>query len=181
MSLLYHRFAAFSLDEQRRIRLCALAGVVFLFHYLWYSNWLIEDAAISFSFARNVAMGDGFVAYPGGERVEGFSNPTWTLLLAAGEWIGLSSWFMSKFWGAAFGLFGLVLSMQWCQFVRRNNTDVFACLAPFLLAMSPHYVLWTASGLENALLMALMAFGCVLLCERSSNPRNRGRRSFGHL
>ena len=35
----------------------------------------IDDAGISFSYARNFALGDGLVSQPGFPPVEGFSNP----------------------------------------------------------------------------------------------------------
>ena len=44
--------------------------------------WLCDDAFISLRYAGNLARGDGLV-YNVGERVEGFTNLLWTLLLAA--------------------------------------------------------------------------------------------------
>ena len=35
---------------------------------LW--EWYIEDAAISFTYAKNLAEGNGLVVFPGGERVD---------------------------------------------------------------------------------------------------------------
>jgi hypothetical protein len=43
---------------------------------------LFDDAMISMQFAKNFAHGHGLVWNPGGERVEGFSNPLWVLLMA---------------------------------------------------------------------------------------------------
>ena len=40
----------------------------------------IDDANIFFTYARNVARGEGAVYNIGGERVEGFSSPLFTLL-----------------------------------------------------------------------------------------------------
>ena len=135
--------------------------VVFLFHYVWFSPWYVEDAAISFAFARNAALGEGFVGYPGGERVEGFSNPTWTMVLTAGEFIGLSSWYMAKLWGALFGLLGLPLAMRWFKELRAENHDLWPVMPALFLAMSPQYVMWASSGLENALLCVCMAWASV--------------------
>ena len=47
-----------------------------------------EDCFISYRYARNLVRGDGLVYNPG-EYVEGFSNPLWTVSLAAGHWLGL--------------------------------------------------------------------------------------------
>jgi hypothetical protein len=43
---------------------------------------LFDDAMISMQYAKNLAAGDGPVWNAGGERVEGFSNPLWVLLMA---------------------------------------------------------------------------------------------------
>lgn len=176
-TVLYHHWARLGPNDKSLWQLCAMAMVVFLFHYVWFSPWYVEDAAISFAFARNAALGEGFVGYPGGERVEGFSNPTWTLVLTAGEFIGLSSWYMAKLWGAVFGLLGLPLSMRWFKELRTENQDLWPAMPTLLLAMSPQYVMWASSGLENALLCLCMAWGSV----RTLQELRRGGRPWSGL
>ena len=159
--MLYHHWARLGPNERQLWQLCILSMALFLFHYVWFSPWYVEDAAISFAFAHNAAMGEGFVGYPGGERVEGFSNPTWTVLLAAGERFGLSSWYMAKLWGGVFGLLGLPLAMRWFKECRSENHDLWPAMPPLLLAMSPQYVMWASSGLENALLCVCIGWASV--------------------
>lgn len=43
---------------------------------------LFDDAMISMQFAKNFARGDGLVWNAGGERIEGFSNPLWVLVMS---------------------------------------------------------------------------------------------------
>ena len=43
---------------------------------------LFDDAMISMTYARTLARGYGLVWYPGAPRVEGFTNPLWTLVMA---------------------------------------------------------------------------------------------------
>lgn len=43
---------------------------------------MVDDAAITFAYARSISDGLGPVVAPGAEPVEGFSNPTWTALLS---------------------------------------------------------------------------------------------------
>ena len=45
--------------------------------------WLDDDMMISMSCARSLAHGSGPVWYPGAERVEGYSNLGWVLVMAA--------------------------------------------------------------------------------------------------
>ena len=49
-------------------------------HILRY-NFVSDDAFISLRYAANLLAGHGLVFNPG-ERVEGFTSPLWTLLLA---------------------------------------------------------------------------------------------------
>ena len=44
---------------------------------------LFDDGMISMRYARHLAHGSGLVWNPGGQRVEGFTNPLWTLYMAA--------------------------------------------------------------------------------------------------
>ncbi|HEX3050748.1 MAG TPA: glycosyltransferase family 39 protein [Aggregatilineaceae bacterium] len=43
---------------------------------------LFDDAMVSMRFARNLANGDGLVWNPGGERIEGYTNPLWVGYMA---------------------------------------------------------------------------------------------------
>src|SRR5215468_4863974 len=71
--------------------LLAVLGPLALYvgHGALFGGWLIDDAGISFAYARNLAEGHGLVSQPGAPPVEGFSNPAWTLLLAALQAVGL--------------------------------------------------------------------------------------------
>src|SRR5580658_6672515 len=48
---------------------------------------LPDDGMISMRFARNLASGLGLVWNPG-ERVQGFTNPAWTLMMVVVHWTG---------------------------------------------------------------------------------------------
>jgi hypothetical protein len=160
--MMYQYWSSLDCIDRRLWRGMVWIAALFLFHYFWFSTWVIEDAAISFSFARNAAAGEGFVAWPGGERVEGFSNPLWTLLLTAGSVIRFDPWVAAKLWGAVFGVLTLPLAAEWVRLLRPGKRDLVPLLAPFLLAISPQFVMWAASGLENCLLNFLIGLGSVL-------------------
>jgi hypothetical protein len=49
--------------------------VVFTLHALSFGVWIIDDAAISFAYSRNLATGHGLVAQLGDAPIEGYSNP----------------------------------------------------------------------------------------------------------
>ena len=152
-------------QERKRVYIVSLVLLLFLVHYLAFcipQPFYIEDAGISFAFARNAADGEGFVGYPGGERVEGFSNPLWTFLLSFWYLVGIEPFTSSKLMGAIFGCFAL------CSVygvARRMRIGEFWSFVPsIMLALSTQFVVWNASGLENS----LYAF---LLCNMSIKLR----------
>lgn len=55
----------------------------------WVNRFIQDDAFISLRYAANLAEGFGLVFNPGGERVEGYTNFLWTVLLAGAMRAGL--------------------------------------------------------------------------------------------
>lgn len=125
---------------------------------LWVLRaWYIEDAAISFAFARNLGDGWGLVRYPGDERVEGYSNPLWVLLMAGAHVLGIDAFDSSKQLAAV--LLPLTVVGVFLTLVRARVHYAFALAAAAVLATDASQVIWSASGLENALFGALLAIG----------------------
>ncbi len=146
--------------ERREATVLAWICMGYLIHYLVFclpQPFFIEDAGISFAYAENLVNGEGLVPWPGAERVEGYSNALWTFLVAGLYAIGVPSWIGAKLLGALFGVVTLPLV---AGIVRRAEVPrQAALLAPALLAASPQFVIWNASGLENSLFNLLLAGG----------------------
>lgn len=159
---LAHWWRGLSDPQRRQASLLAVASFGFIVHYLVYcivQPFYIEDAGISFAYAENFVSGEGFATYPGGERVEGFSNPLWTFLVAATTALGVPPWASVKVLGALFGVVTLPLAWDIVRRARPGKPDDVALLAPVLLAASPQFVLWASAGLENSLFCVLLAGG----------------------
>ncbi|MFT7520018.1 MAG: hypothetical protein ACI9MC_002162, partial [Kiritimatiellia bacterium] len=120
-------------------------------------NWFIEDAAISFAYARNLAMGEGLVTYAGGERVEGYSNPLWTFLLAAIYLVGVDAFVSSKVLALLFGAATMPVTYLIAKEARPHRAGLTPILAVLMVAGSAQFAIWGASGLENGLLNLLVA------------------------
>ncbi|GAA5063659.1 hypothetical protein GCM10023318_48670 [Nocardia callitridis] len=133
-----------------------------------YGDWIVDDAGITFAYARSVADGFGPVLQPGAEPVEGFSNPTWLFVLTVGKWCGLFDH------GALFGIpdyviFPKAVALLCCAgilvacYAVAQRVSRWPALVTFATgatsAAIPSFVIWCFSGLENAL-FALTA--CVL-------------------
>lgn len=156
------------------VLMAALVG--FLAHYIilfcWIQPWYIEDSAISFAYARHFAEGDGLVPYVGGERVEGYSNPLWTFLIAVGWLLRVQPWTTSKVLGAFFGCAAMLASYGIVRYARnQKDGDWVPLLAPWMLAASSQFVIWSTSGLENALFCAMLACGMWALCREIEQDR----------
>lgn len=163
------RWDALTDPEREDAHALGLCVALFLFHYAIYSWWYVEDAAISFAFARNFAEGHGFVANVGGLRVEGYSNPSWTAFLTLWSLLGVTPFIVAKWMGVACG----VATFPYVQRLIRSvvPTGAVAHLGLVFLAVSAQFVEWAASGLESPLLVLLLAIGAVRAAE--GEPANR--------
>ncbi len=154
--------------ERRRVSALTLISAIYIGHYLVFcvgQAFYIEDAGITFAYARNLVQGDGLVPVPGGERVEGYSNALWTFLIAGFYALGVPVWTSPKILGAVFGVITLPLVYGIILRARPPRADGtvpdrdVALLGPLLLAANPQFVIWNASGLENSLFCVLLAAG----------------------
>ncbi|HJN75836.1 MAG TPA: hypothetical protein QGF58_18040 [Myxococcota bacterium] len=152
-------FLALSKRERVHVYALAILMVGCIAHFLAYAVFYIEDAGISIAYARNFVAGEGWVTYAGGERVEGFSNPLWTWLVALWMLVGISGWTSVKVMGAVLGAACLPLSYLLARASLKDQQSHIPLIPPVLLAASSTFAVWTASGLENALFCFLMAAG----------------------
>lgn len=123
-------------------------------------SFTIDDAYISFRYARNLARGLGLVYNPG-ERIEGYTNFLWTLLLSGGIALGLDPVALAKVLGAAcaFGALGLT----WILGARLRPYSSFPCVATWLLASTIVFTGYSIFGLETALFVFLVLLGAELM------------------
>lgn len=124
-------------------------------------SWYIEDSGICFAYARNLATGEGLVPFPGGERIEAYSDPSWVALLAMFYALGLDGFAVAKPLGMIFGA-GTLYNVWWLvrQVLDRPgqpDRSQQALIAPLALAANAQFAIWSASGLENALFCFLLS------------------------
>jgi hypothetical protein len=129
-------------------------------HASLYGRWLVDDAAITFDYARNITLGFGPVAQPGATPVEGYSNSTWLALLILGRWLGLFDH------GSIMGVpdyvvYPKLLAVLFCAgtLVAFHRIAAVLVRRPWIVTLGsgmlsaciPSYVAWCFSGLENSL------------------------------
>jgi len=163
---------------RRHLAFLAVCAVLATVHQLARWGWYIDDAAISFAYARNWAEGHGLVAVPGAERIEGYSNPTWVLLLALWELVGLDGFTTGKPMALAFSLLTLPVVYRLAQRALPGREDgVGPLLAPLLLACNAQFAIWSMSALENSLFGFLVALGAERVLAEIEAARE-GRRAW---
>jgi hypothetical protein len=126
---------------------------------------MYDDAFITYRYAENLAHGLGLV-YNAGERVEGYSNFLWTLLMSLVVLAGGRPEDVGPIVSAVIALGTLVLVM-W--FAHRRGAS--GALAGLLLAASSCWATWATGGLETALFTALVTKGAILLMIAVETPR----------
>lgn len=146
----------------------ALAAVVVLALGLVHVAWMAfcyDDAFVSFRYAANLVHGHGLVYNPG-QRVEGYTNFLWTVLMALVLEIGGRPETWSLILGGAFALAGLAFVMHVA--VRRGIDPI---LAGVLLAGSSAWAAWATGGLETGMFSAFVAAGVLrlLMPERTAS------------
>lgn len=149
-------------SSEKLLRGLALTAVVAAFIFLSlrliapYTP--IDDAFISFRYARHLASGHGLVFNLNEPAVEGYSSLVWVLILAAGARLGLALPALSQGLGLALGI-GTLLAVA-----RRR------LLAAAGLVLSLSWLYHTLNGLETCLMTFLVT---VLTCLRLDTPRRR--------
>jgi arabinofuranosyltransferase len=121
---------------------------IFVVHALSL-NFTQDDAFISYRYVKNFINGHGLVFNPK-ERVEGYTNFLWIIILSIFARLGLDMIIVSKVLGVSAGAATLFLSYQISLGIFRKKEWFFPLLAPLLLASNSALAYWSISGLETA-------------------------------
>jgi hypothetical protein len=130
--------------------------ILFLAHAFLFRKWIIDDAGITFAYAKNLAAGYGLVAQPGVPPVEGYSNFLWVL-----TWVPffLTHTFtqpiVPKVLSCILVLatFGIIYKVLVKKFAL---SSMAAMLVLVFVSINSSFVIWTTSGLENPLFVLLI-------------------------
>lgn len=124
------------------------------------SSYQVDDAFIFYRYARNLAMGNGFV-FNVGEQVEGVSSFVWTIVLAGVYATGLPLPAVTPLLTLTFGLATLaIVARASLETSGRSELTTADLLAPVLLLSLPGFAYWSVGSLEAvpfALLVTLAA------------------------
>ncbi|WP_179475047.1 glycosyltransferase family 39 protein [Mycolicibacterium vinylchloridicum] len=141
-----------------------VVGVVYVLGCLDLVNVEIDDVFITLRYSHNLLAGDGPVFNPG-ERIEGYSNPTWLFLVNAVSAVTgltghLALFYLAKVLCMVFGLANLVVLYRLAK-LHDNSTAVVALLV-LVAAASPFLNVYNISGMETSLVAFLLTVSVLL-------------------
>ncbi len=143
-------------NSTKRNAACFLAiAAVFLGHACIY-NFINDDAFISFRYAQNLVE-HGELTYNLGERVEGYTNFLWTIIIAIVLKLHADPVVWSKILGVCCSLGTLVAVWRFCE--KQVPGRASNLLAPLCLALCPSFACWSTGGLETALFTLTCTMG----------------------
>jgi hypothetical protein len=134
---------------------------------------LFDDAMISMSYGRTLAEGGGLVWYPGAPAVEGYTNPLWTLMMAAFHAVGLSGGSASlavMVTSAALVVCSALLTMAiTAEIAGEHGRAAFA--AGIITGLFMPLLFWSLRGMEVGLFTALALAGTLLVLRSARRAR----------
>jgi len=147
----------------------ALAILVLLVHQAFYLRELgydaVDDAYISFRYAQNFARGHGLV-FNIGERVEGYTNFLWTVLLALFILVGVEPGPLAMALGGLFALGTMIL--VYGKFAQK---PLVLSVSVLLLAVDGSFALWSVGGMETAMFTFFLLSGIFAYLQEGEDER----------
>ena len=158
-------------------------GLVFMLSLQWQSSenpWgsrrftLFDDAMISMDYGRTLAKTGELVWFPGAPRVQGFTNPLWTLWMSFIHLLGFDG-SSAALLVSLTGLL-LILASSWVIFdlvhtYSAGNNHLIAVLSAGSLPFLYPLTYWTLRGME----VGALTFFCLLLLRATVNHIRDGR------
>jgi arabinofuranosyltransferase len=131
---------------------------------------LFDDAMVSMRYARNLAHGFGLVWNPGGERIEGYTNPLWVLFMSLVHLLPISQIKTSLVVQIAAAGF-LVLNLYVVRRIALAVTDGIEAAALGAVVLTASYLPinnWSLQGMEVGVLVLIMSIALwwALACMR---------------
>ena len=157
------------------VRILNMSGIlpyaVFAAMLFLYFTMTVDDAYITFRYARNLLHGHGPV-FNIGERVEGFTSPLHLLLSALLMVVlpGIDILFKAKIVGALFALLSLYLVNKFLREAGQKQSTII--IVQLIMASNVNFAITAVNGLETTLFGAmLLIFAIQLRRELIGNGR----------
>ncbi len=137
----------------RRVAAVALLVILLLAMIAWFNRFIQDDAFISFRYAQNLVNGNGLV-WNVGERVEGYTNFLWTLLMGVPMFLDIDPVNFSCLAGIVCFIISLGFTFKLAHLMLGSRTQ--ALLAVIFLGSNYTFSCYATGGLETQLQAALL-------------------------
>jgi len=152
--------------QPKELIVLTILVVLFVLHSLLL-DFTQDDAYISYRYVENFVNGHGLV-YNIGERVEGYTNFLWIMLLSIASVAGLPVITVSKVLGVACGAGSVAVTYLYCREFTMNGQWLVPFMAPAFLAANGALCYWVIGGLETGLFVFLFSMTLYLEVRRPS-------------
>ena len=149
-----------SLQTAVPLLLLGLLGVYAVWRVI-HLAWTCDDAFISYRYAKHLVDGQGLVFNPG-ERVEGITNPLFTILVAGMMAAGFEPRFASMALGAV-AYVVVAVTLAWWSYRKRPTTGIWLPMGACLWLAQDDLHAWGTGGLETTVFAALALGGMACL------------------
>ena len=159
-------------DGHRVIILAVL--LFFSLALAWHNRFMLDDAFISFTYARNLVAGDGLTWF--GNRIEGYTNFLWVLWIA----VGLLAHVNVIVWSQAGGMLAYAAAIYAVWRLGYLVSGLYTVGIVSVLLFSTNFTVssFATSGLETMLQTALIGLLLVQYFLAAGGPRNLVGRCF---
>lgn len=157
--------------DNRPVIYFLLTALSFVLIYLCNQvNFVQDDSYISFRFVKNFVQGNGLVFNPG-ERVEGYTNLLWVLILSIFYAMKMNIESISQYLSMGFGILVLFQTYKISSLVEIKETAkkgkasqaptayLFNFIPVILMVLTGAYNFWAISGMETCMFMAYVLAG----------------------
>jgi arabinofuranosyltransferase len=133
------------------------------------NTFLCDDAFITFRFSKHLADGIGPV-YNSGERVEGYTNFLWMIMMTIVIKLGGQPSLWSRIISACFSCGTLILFFRHAYCNSRGIGALGFIFTLFLITSSP-FILWSSGGLETAAFAFFIFSAVIAFTDRGEDSR----------
>ncbi|MEO6694929.1 MAG: hypothetical protein ABIY50_09360, partial [Ignavibacteria bacterium] len=139
------------------------------------NKFVQDDAFISFRYVQNFVEGNGLV-FNIGERVEGYTNLLWVLILSVFVFLKINIQTISQMLSVIFGVVVLFVTYKLSELieirspsttvkkVKTDDTDLISVklldlIPSVLLVFSGSFIFWSVSGMESTMFISFCLLG----------------------
>ncbi|MFA3782163.1 hypothetical protein ABRY23_03780 [Melioribacteraceae bacterium 4301-Me] len=143
----------------RKYKIVFVLVLLTLMLLAWHNKFVQDDAFISFRYAKNFAEGIGLV-FNKGERVEGYTNFLWTMLMSLSFKLGFDPVLFSYYAGITFFVISLLFTYKIAEiafdFWEENSSKLLSLLVVILLGTNYTFSAYATGGLETQMQTAFV-------------------------